>query len=68
MISTISILETAQIKANREVSWSMGFYRLEAIFAVGYRVNSSQATTFRKSAGGREFIVQKNYQPLHPIF
>lgn len=36
------------------------FYRLEAILAVGYRVNSAQATDFRKWATGtlNEFIIK----------
>ena len=36
------------------------FYRLEAILAVGYRVNSSQATEFRKWATQtlNEFILK----------
>jgi hypothetical protein len=58
--STVSILETVQKEGNREVTRSMEFYRLEAILAVGYRVNTSQATTFRKLSRGREFIVPIN--------
>lgn len=50
MISTVSILETVQKEGKRQVSRSMEFYRLEAILAVGYRVNSTQATDFRKWA------------------
>ena len=48
--STVSILETVQKEGKREVSRSVEFYRLEAILAVGYRVNSAQATDFRKWA------------------
>ena len=50
MTSTVSIMETVQKEGKREVSRSKEFYRLEAILAVGYRVNSSQATEFRKWA------------------
>ena len=45
--STISILETVQIEGNRSVKRKMEFYNLDAIIAVGYRVNSKQATQFR---------------------
>ncbi len=48
--ATISILETVQKEGKREVMRMVEFYRLEAILAVGYRVNSSQATDFRKWA------------------
>lgn len=60
MTSTVSILETVQKEGNREVTRSMEFYRLEAILAVGYRVNSSQATEFRKWATQtlNEFIIK----------
>ena len=60
MASTVSILETVQKEGKREVTRSMEFYRLEAILAVGYRVNSSQATEFRKWATQtlNEFIIK----------
>ena len=45
--ATISILETVQIEGNREVKRSVEFYNLDAIIAVGYRINSKQATQFR---------------------
>jgi len=45
--ATISILETVQQEGNRSVSRKMEFYSLDAIIAVGYRVNSRQATQFR---------------------
>ena len=48
--STVSILETVQKEGKREVSRSVEFYRQEAILAVGCRVNSAQATDFRKWA------------------
>ena len=60
LASTVSILETVQKEGKREVSRSKEFYRLEAILAVGYRVNSSQATDFRKWATQtlNEFIIK----------
>jgi hypothetical protein len=41
-------------------SYNTNFYRLEAILAVGYRVNSTQATEFRKWATTtlNEFIIK----------
>lgn len=42
--STISILETVQQEGTRSVKRSVEFYNLDAIIAVGYRVNSKQAT------------------------
>jgi hypothetical protein len=44
---TISILETVQTEGSRQVSRKVEFYNLDAIIAVGYRVNSYQATQFR---------------------
>lgn len=44
---TISILETVQKEGDRDVFRKMEFYNLDAIIAVGYRVNSYQATQFR---------------------
>jgi hypothetical protein len=45
--STISILETVQKEGNRKVKRNLEFYNLDAIIAVGYRVNSKKATQFR---------------------
>ena len=55
--SVISILETT---AKDNKTYSTKFYRLEAILAVGYRVNSAQATDFRKWATStlNEFIIK----------
>ncbi|HAJ79945.1 MAG TPA: cell filamentation protein Fic [Fibrobacteres bacterium] len=58
--ATLSILETVQIEGNRQVSRSVEFYNLDAIIAVGYRVNSYQATQFRIWATKtlKEFIIK----------
>lgn len=58
--ATISILETVQQEGNRNVTRKMEFYNLDAIIAVGYRVNSHQATQFRIWATKtlREFIIK----------
>ncbi len=45
--ATVSILETVQIEGGRRVRRNMEYYNLDAIIAVGYRVNSYQATQFR---------------------
>jgi hypothetical protein len=45
--ATVSILETVQIEGRRKVERKIEFYNLDAIIAVGYRVNSKQATNFR---------------------
>jgi len=58
--ATVSILETVQQEGNRNVTRKMEFYNLDAIIAVGYRVNSRQATQFRIWATKtlREFIIK----------
>jgi hypothetical protein len=58
--STISILETVQKEGNRQIKRQVEYYRLEAILAVGYRVNSTQATQFRIWATNtlKEFIIK----------
>ncbi len=55
--SVISILETT---ARDGKKYNTKYYRLEAILAVGYRVNSTQATDFRKWATTtlNEFIIK----------
>lgn len=44
---TIRKIRTVQKEGNREVSREISFYSLDVIIAVGYRVNSKQATDFR---------------------
>ncbi len=58
--ATISILETVQSEGNRQVSRKVEYYNLDAIIAVGYRVNSYQATQFRIWATKtlKEFIIK----------
>jgi len=45
--ATVSKMETVQIEGKREVQRFIEMYNLDAIIAVGYRVNSKQATQFR---------------------
>lgn len=45
--STISKMEIVRKEGNRNVKRELEFYNLDAIIAVGYRVNSKKATKFR---------------------
>ena len=44
---TIRKIRTVQKEENREVSRELAFYSLDVIIAVGYRINSKEATDFR---------------------
>ncbi len=46
-LSTVSKMEIVQKEGERKVARLVDFYNLDAIIAVGYRVNSYQATQFR---------------------
>lgn len=56
--ATVKNFLTVQIEGNREVSRELEHYNLDAIIAVGYRVNSKRATQFRIWATNvlKEFI------------
>lgn len=58
--STISILEKVQKEGKRDVKRNLEYYSLDAIIAVGYRVNSKEATQFRIWATQtlNEFIIK----------
>ena len=58
--ATISKMEIVRAEGGREVARDVEFYNLDAIIAVGYRVNSFQATQFRIWATKtlREFITK----------
>ena len=45
--ATTEFFSVVQKEGTREVSRNVKFYNLDAIIAVGYRVNSHQATAFR---------------------
>lgn len=58
--ATISKMEIVQKEGERNVSRILDFYNLDAIIAVGYRVNSKEATQFRIWATSvlREYIIK----------
>jgi hypothetical protein len=58
--ATISKMEIVRTEGGRDVAREVEFYNLDAIIAVGYRVNSYQATQFRIWATRtlKEFIIK----------
>jgi hypothetical protein len=58
--STIRKFRVVRLEGSREVKREVQFYNLDAIIAVGYRVNSKQATQFRRWATNTltEFITK----------
>lgn len=58
--ATISKMEIVQTEGERKVKRSITYYNLDAIIAVGYRVNSIQATHFRQWATQilKEYIIK----------
>ena len=58
--ATISKMETVQNEGGRQVSRNKDYYNLDAIIAVGYRVNSKRATQFRIWATNilKEYIIK----------
>ena len=58
--ATIRKFRMVRQEGGREVARDIDYFNLDAIIAVGYRVNSRQATQFRIWATGvlREFIVK----------
>jgi len=60
--STVSKMEIVQNEGGRNIRRMVDFYNLDAIIAIGYRVNSRSATRFRQWATAtlRE-IIQKGF-------
>ncbi|MFC4994270.1 virulence RhuM family protein [Rubritalea tangerina] len=58
--STISKMEIVRQEGSRSVKRTVDFYNLDAIIAIGYRVNSYQATQFRIWATKvlKEFLIK----------
>ena len=58
--ATISKMETVQSEGERQITRELEYYNIDAVIAVGYRVNSLKATHFRIWATQtlREFIVK----------
>lgn len=58
--ATVSKMETVQNEGGRQVSRNKDFYNLDAIIAVGYRINSKRATQFRIWATAilKEYIIK----------
>lgn len=57
--ATVRKFRTVRQEGRRQVERQLEYYNLEAIIAVGYRVNSSRATQFRRWATGvlRDFAL-----------
>ena len=58
--STIRNFRTVQKEGSRDVARNVDFYNLDAIIAVGFRVNSTRAVQFRQWATGvlRDFAIR----------
>ncbi len=48
--TTVAKIATVQIEGNREVTRDIEYYNLDMILSIGYRVDSKEATVFRKWA------------------
>jgi len=60
--ATVRKIRIVQNEGNRQVTRNLVFYNLDAIIAVGYRVNSKQATQFRIWATkGASKLLENNY-------
>jgi hypothetical protein len=55
---TNAFFAQVQTEGGRQVTRNVEFYNLDAIIAVGYRVNSKKATKFRQYPPGREIYLR----------
>ena len=72
---TIRYFRIVQKEGNRDVNRNIMFYNLDATISVGYRVNSKQATQFRKWATNtlteyvtKGFVLATKIENSFPIF
>lgn len=58
--STCAKIAQVRLEGKREVNREISYYNLDMIISVGYRVNSKNATSFRKWANGilKQYIVK----------
>ena len=54
-LATIRNFRTVQTEGSREVSRNVDFYNLDAIIAVGFRVNSARTIQFRQCSHPKNF-------------
>ncbi|MCL2359585.1 RhuM family protein [Candidatus Bathycorpusculum sp.] len=68
-LSTTRNFRVVQKEGNRDVEREMQFYNLDAIIAVGYRVNSKQTTQFRRWATEtlKQYIIKGSIKEKMPI-
>ena len=65
---TIRKIRTVQNEGNRSVSRELAFYSLDAIIAVGYRVNSKDLEEDRYSENlAKSLFIESRYSCLHEI-
>ena len=69
--STCAKIAQVQMEGNRQVTRLIDFYNLDAILSVGYRVNSFNATLFRKWANSvlkdyilKGYIINQRFERL----
>lgn len=57
--ATVAIFATAQIEGQREVTRDIEYYNLDMILSIGYKVDSKEATYFRKWASSiiRSYLI-----------
>ncbi len=59
--ATLRNFRTVQTEGSREVIRNVAFYNLDAIIAVGFRVNSARATQFRRRVRRRAIDILRDF-------